>query len=83
MGVIAMPIAVVLGGLVAYLVYRATHLTRPALAATTGTLLTAILMLLTIWITVPAGEIVTGALGFAVAAAVTGTRRVSETAARD
>jgi hypothetical protein len=82
-GVIAMPVAAVLGGLLAWLALRSLHLDRPALAAAIGVVLTALFMILTVWIAVPAGAIVTGALGFAIGAAVTGTRRVSETAARD
>jgi hypothetical protein len=82
-GVIAMPVAVVVGGVLAWLAYQALRLDRPATAAATGVVLTAIFLVLTIWIAVPAGAIVTGALGFAIGAAVTGTRRVSDTAARD
>jgi hypothetical protein len=82
-GVIAMPTAAVLGGVLAWLALRALHEPRPVLAAITGTVLTTLFMILTIWLAVPAGAIVTGALGFAIGAAVTGTRRVSETAARD
>ena len=82
-GLISMPIAVVLGTLLAWLAFRSLDLTKPAPAAITGSVLTTIFMILTIWIAVPAGAIVTGALGFAIGAAVTGTRRVSETATRD
>ncbi len=82
-GVISMPVAVVVGGLLAWLAYRALHEERPAAAAIIGVVLAALFMILTVWIAVPAGAIVTGALGFAIGAAVTGTRRVSETSARD
>src|SRR4051794_32179154 len=82
-GVIAMPVAAIAGALLAWLVFRALNLPRPAAAAVIGAALTAILMILTIWFPIPAGAIITGALGFAIAAAVTGPRRVSETSARD
>ena len=82
-GLISMPIAVVLGTLLAWLAFKSLDLTSPAPAAITGSVLTTIFMILTICIAVPAGAIVTGALGFAIGTAVTGTRRVSETATRD
>ncbi|MFD9734491.1 hypothetical protein [Umezawaea sp. NPDC059074] len=82
-GVISMPVAVVVGGVLGWLALRALHEERPAWAAGIGVVLAAVFMILTVWIAVPAGAIVTGALGFALGAAVTGTRRVSETAARD
>jgi hypothetical protein len=82
-GLISMPIAVVLGTLLAWLAFRSLDLVRPAQAAIAGAVLTTIFMILTIWISVPASAIVTGALGFAIGSAVTGTRRVSETATRD
>ncbi|MET1075769.1 MAG: hypothetical protein ABWY11_24175 [Umezawaea sp.] len=82
-GVISMPVAVVLGGLLAWLAMRALGLSRPAPAAVIGVLLAAIFLVLTVWIAIPAGTIVTAALGFAIGAAVTGTHSVNQTAARD
>lgn len=79
-GLIAIPTAVILGATIAWLAMRSLHFPRPAAAAITGTALTTLFMIL---ISVPAGAIVIGALGFAIGAAVTGTRTVSETAARD
>jgi cation transporter-like permease len=82
-GLVAIPVGMVVGGVVAWAVMRALGFDKPVLAAVVGILLTAFLMLLTIWAPVPAGQVIAAAIGFAIAAAVTQSRSVSQTAARD
>jgi hypothetical protein len=83
MGLISIPVGMVIGAVVSWAALRALGFAKPVLVAVIGILLASFLMLLTVWAPVTAGQVIAGAIGFAVAAAVTQTRSVSQTAARD
>ncbi|QQQ76932.1 hypothetical protein IOD16_39350 [Saccharothrix sp. 6-C] len=83
MGLFAMPISMVAGVLVAWVVLRAAHQDRPLGYAAVGVTFTAILTLLTVWVSIPAGSVAAGVLGFVLAAPVTAKHPVGHTSARD
>lgn len=83
MGLFAMPISMVVGVLLGWVVLRAARQERPLGFAAVGVTFTAVLTLLTIWVSVPAGSVLAGALGFALAAPVTARHPVGHTSARD
>jgi len=82
-GLFAMPISLVLGVLVAWVVLKAAHQDRPLGYAAVGVTFTAVLTLLTVWVSIPAGSVAAGVLGFVLAAPVTARHPVSHTSARD
>lgn len=82
-GLIAMPVSMVVGGLVTWILLRAAGFPRPLGTAVVGVMLTALFTFLNIWVSLTAGEVVAGAIGFAVATAVTATSPVRNTAVRD
>jgi hypothetical protein len=83
MGLIAMPVSLVVGVLLAWAVLKAAHQDRPLGFAAVGVTFTAALTLLTVWVSVPAGSVVAGVVGFVLAAPVTARHPVGHTAARD
>ncbi|WP_367132821.1 hypothetical protein [Saccharothrix sp. HUAS TT1] len=83
MGLFAMPISLIIGVLIAWLVIKAAHQSRPLGYAIVGVTFTAALTLLTVWVSIPAGSVAAGLLGFVLAAPVTARHPVSHTAARD
>ncbi|WP_447005443.1 hypothetical protein ACRAKI_02595 [Saccharothrix isguenensis] len=83
MGLFAMPISMVVGVLVGWAVLKAAHQERPLGFATVGVTFTAVLTLLTIWVSVPAGAVLAGVIGFVLAAPVTARHPVGHTSARD
>ncbi|XVS65013.1 hypothetical protein ACQPYE_02820 [Actinosynnema sp. CA-299493] len=82
-GLFAMPISLVVGVLIAWVILRAAHQDRPLGYATVGVTFTAVLTLLTVWVSIPAGSVAAGVLGFVLAAPVTARQPVSHTSARD
>ncbi|MFD1146422.1 hypothetical protein [Saccharothrix hoggarensis] len=83
MGLFAMPVSLVVGLLVAWVVLRAARQDRPLGYAAVGVTFTAVLTLLTVWVSVPAGSVWAGVIGFVLAAPVTARHPVGHTAARD
>lgn len=83
MGLIAMPVSLVVGVLASWAVLKAAHQDRALGYATVGVTFTAVLTLLTVWVSVPAGSVAAGVIGFVLAAPVTARHPVSHTAARD
>ncbi|ONI90486.1 hypothetical protein ALI22I_12175 [Saccharothrix sp. ALI-22-I] len=83
LGLIAMPISLVVGVLLAWIVLKAARQDRPLGFAAVGVTFTAALTLLTVWVSVPAGSLAAGVIGFVLAAPVTARHPVSHTAARD
>ncbi|MBP2340547.1 hypothetical protein JOF41_006725 [Saccharothrix coeruleofusca] len=71
LGLLAIPVSLVVGVLVGWVVLAAAKVERPLGMAAVGTAFTAVLTLLTIWFPVTSGSVLTGALGFALAAPVT------------
>ncbi|WP_158848491.1 hypothetical protein [Saccharothrix deserti] len=82
-GLIAMPVSLVVGVLLAWIVLKAARQDRPLGYAAVGVTFTAALTLLTVWVSVPAGSVAAGVIGFVLAAPVTARRPVGHTAARD
>ncbi len=83
LGLIAMPISLIVGVLISWLILRAAHQDRPLGYAAVGVTFTAALTLLTVWVSIPAGSVVAGVIGFVLAAPVTARHPVGHTAARD
>jgi hypothetical protein len=83
MGLFAMPISLVVALLIGWGVLAAAHQDRPLGYAVVGVTFTAALTLLTVWVSVPAGSVVAGVIGFVLAAPVTARHPVGHTAARD
>ena len=89
LGLFAMPISLIVGVLLSWLILKSARQTRPLGFATVGVTFTAALTLLTVWISIPAGSIAAGVIGFVLAAPVTARRPVtarhpvSHTSARD
>jgi hypothetical protein len=82
MGLFAMPISLVIGVLISWAVLKAAHQDRALGYATVGVTFTAVLTLLTVWVSIPAGSITAGVIGFVLAAPVTARHPVSHTSAR-
>lgn len=82
-GLFAIPVSLLAGVLLAWLVLAAAHQQRPLGFAAVGVTFTAVLTLLTVWVSVPAGGLLAGAVGFVLAAPVTARHPVGDTAARD
>ncbi|MFE2750832.1 hypothetical protein ACFXGA_02390 [Actinosynnema sp. NPDC059335] len=83
LGLVSMPISLIVGLLLAWAVLRAAHQDRPLGFAAVGVTFTAALTLLTVWVSIPAGSVAAGLIGFVLAAPVTARHPVSHTAARD
>jgi hypothetical protein len=83
MGLFAIPISLIVGVLLAWLLFRALRVERALSMAAVGMAFAAALTLMTVWVAFPASGVVAGALGFLLAAPVTAPRVVSHTAARD
>jgi type III secretory pathway component EscS len=83
MGLFAMPISLVVGVLVGWVVLKAARQERPLGFAAVGVTFTAVLTLLTVWVSVPAGAVAAGVIGFVLAAPVTARHPVGHTSARD
>ncbi|MFC6093265.1 hypothetical protein Q5530_25045 [Saccharothrix sp. BKS2] len=83
LGLVSIPVGLVLGVLGAWLLFVATRRERPLGFAACGVAFTAVLTLTTVWVQVPAGGLLAGALGFALAAPVTARHPVGHTAGRD
>ncbi|MFI9010430.1 hypothetical protein ACIGNX_24655 [Actinosynnema sp. NPDC053489] len=83
LGLLAMPVSLVVGILIAWPVLRAAHQDRPLGFAAVGVTFTAVLTLLTVWVSIPAGSVAAGAIGFVLAAPVTARHPVGHTSARD
>lgn len=83
MGLIAMPVSLVVAVLLAWIVLKAARQDRPLGYAAVGVTFTAALTLLTVWVSVPAGSVAAGVIGFVLAAPVTARHPVGHTAARD
>ena len=83
MGLFAMPISLVVGVLIGWIVLKAARQDRPLGFAAVGVTFTAVLTLLTVWVSVPAGGLAAGVIGFVLAAPVTARHAVGHTAARD
>jgi ABC-type sulfate transport system permease subunit len=71
LGLIAMPVSLVVGVLLAWIVLKAARQGRPLGYAAVGVTFTAVLTLLTVWVSVPAGSVAAGVIGFVLAAPVT------------
>lgn len=82
-GLFAIPVSLVVGVLLAWAVLGAARVQRPLGMAAVGMFFAAVLTLTTVWISVPAGGVLAGAIGFALAAPVTARHSVSQTAGRD
>lgn len=82
MGLVAIPVSLVVGVLLAWLVLAAARQERPLGFAAVGVTFTAVLTLLTVWVTIPAGAVVAGVVGFVLAAPVTARHPVGHTATR-
>ncbi|MEU4446317.1 hypothetical protein AB0K14_04050 [Actinosynnema sp. NPDC050801] len=83
LGLLAMPISLVVGVLLSWVVLKAARQDRALGFAAVGVTFTAALTLLTVWVSVPAGAVAAGAIGFVLAAPVTARHPVSHTAARE
>lgn len=83
LGLFAMPVSLVVGVLVAWVVLKAANRERPLGFAAVGVTFTAALTLLTVWVSIPAGSVAAGVIGFVLAAPVTARHPVGHTAARD
>ncbi|GAB2988630.1 hypothetical protein [Saccharothrix stipae] len=83
LGLLAMPISLVVGVLLSWVVLKAARQDRALGFAAVGVTFTAALTLLTVWVSVPAGSVAAGVLGFVLAAPVTARHPVSHTAARE
>ncbi|MBB5807374.1 type III secretory pathway component EscS [Saccharothrix ecbatanensis] len=83
MGLFAMPISLVVGVLIGWIVLKAARQDRPLGFAAVGVTFTAVLTLLTVWVSVPAGAVAAGVIGFVLAAPVTARHPVGHTSARD
>ncbi|NUT49784.1 MAG: hypothetical protein HOV94_21110 [Saccharothrix sp.] len=83
LGLFAMPVSIVAGILIAWAVLKAAHQPHPLAFAAVGMTFTAALTLLTVWVSIPAGSVAAGAIGFVLAAPVTARHPVSHTATRD
>jgi hypothetical protein len=83
MGLFSIPITLVVGVLLAWALFRLAGVERALGMAAVGMFFAAVLTLLTVWVSVPAGGVVAGALGFVLAALVTARHRVGQTAGRD
>lgn len=83
MGLFSIPITLVVGVLLAWAVFRLAGVERALGMAAVGMFFAAVLTLLTVWVSVPAGGVVAGAMGFVLAAPVTARHRVGQTAGRD
>ncbi|MEJ2853844.1 MULTISPECIES: hypothetical protein [unclassified Saccharothrix] len=82
MGLFSIPITLVVGVLLAWAVFRVLGVERALGMAAVGMFFAAVLTLLTVWISVPAGGVWAGALGFVLAAPVTARHPVGQTAGR-
>lgn len=82
LGLVSIPVGLVLGVLLAWLLLVATRQARPLGFAAVGVTFTAVLTLTTVWVQVPGGGLLAGALGFALAAPVTARHPVGHTAGR-
>ncbi len=83
MGLFAMPVSLVVGVLLGWAVLGAARVERPLGTAAVGVAFTAVLLLTTVWVSVPAGDVLAGVLGFVLAAPVTARHAVSHTAGHD
>ncbi|WP_309111828.1 hypothetical protein [Saccharothrix sp.] len=83
MGLFSIPIMLVVGVLVAWAVFRLVGVERALGMAAVGVFFASVLTLTTVWVSVPAGGVLAGALGFALAAPVTARHRVGQTAGRE
>ncbi|MEU5695730.1 hypothetical protein [Actinosynnema sp. NPDC020468] len=83
MALFAIPVSLLVGLVVAWVVLWAARVERPLGMAAVGVVFTAVLTLLTVWVSVPASAVLAGALGFMLAAPVTARHPVGQTAARD
>jgi hypothetical protein len=83
LGLLAMPISLVVGVLLSWVVLKAARQDRALGFAAVGVTFTAALTLLTVWVSVPAGAVAAGVIGFVLAAPVTARHPVSHTAARE
>lgn len=83
LGLVSMPLSLIVGLLLAWAVLRLAHQDRPLGFAAVGVTFTAALTLLTVWVSIPAGSVAAGLIGFVLAAPVTARHPVSHTAARD
>ncbi|RKT52340.1 hypothetical protein [Saccharothrix australiensis] len=82
-GLFAIPVGLVVGVLLGWAVLSAARVDRPLGMALVGVSFAAVLTLATAWISVPAGAVPAGALGFALAAPVTARHVAGRAARRD
>ncbi|WP_447008863.1 hypothetical protein ACRAKJ_02555 [Saccharothrix sp. DSM 118769] len=82
LGLVAIPVSLFVGVLLAWLVLAAARRARPLGFAAVGVTFTAVLTLATVWVSVPGGGVLAGVVGFVLAAPVTARHDVRETARR-
>jgi hypothetical protein len=82
LGLVSIPVGLVLGVLVGWLLLAATRQARPLGFAAVGVAFTAVLTLTTVWVQVPGGGLLAGVVGFVLAAPVTARHAVRHTAGR-
>lgn len=82
LALVSIPVSLVAGILLAWLLLTATRQPRPLGFAAVGVTFTAVLTLTTVWVNVPASSLLAGVLGFALAAPVTARHPVGHTADR-
>ncbi|MBB4968717.1 hypothetical protein [Saccharothrix violaceirubra] len=83
MALFAIPVSLVVGVVLAWLLLRAVREERALSMAAVGVTITAVLTFMTLWVEVPASGLVAGALGFMIAAPVTARHDVRHTATHD
>ncbi|WP_248782398.1 hypothetical protein [Saccharothrix syringae] len=71
LGLVSIPVSLAVGVLVGWLLFLLLRQERPLGFSAVGVTFAAVLSLLTVWVNVPAGAVVAGALGFALASPVT------------
>ncbi|MBY8848776.1 hypothetical protein K7G98_09520 [Saccharothrix sp. MB29] len=82
LGLVAMPVSLLAGVLLSWLVLAVARQARPLGFAAVGVTFAAVLTLMTVWVNVPAGAVLAGVVGFALAAPVTARHDVREAARR-